>query len=76
MLHGLSQPEFDISFLSGRIFTAKTIFLPALASTGRLSAMAALSFKEMNLSADKVYIGYDIYFVPNSYFVKKNITCI
>ena len=76
VLHVLSQPEFENSLLSDKVLTAKAIFLVALASGDRRSAIAALSYNAMKLSEDKVCIGYDKEFVPKSYFVKKNITRI
>ena len=76
VLHVLSQPQYENALLSDKILTAKTIFLIALASGDRRSAIAALSFKSMDLSTDKVCIGYDTNFVPKSYFVKKNLTRI
>ena len=76
VLHVLSQPEFENSLRSDKVLTAKAIFLVALASGDRRSAIAALSYNAMKLSEDKVCIGYDKEFVPKSYFVKKNITRI
>ena len=58
------------------MLSAKALFLTALASGDRRSALAALSFSSMDLTENDLTIGYDTKFVPKSYFVRKNLTKI
>ena len=76
VLHVLSDPKNDNSLLSDKVLTAKAIFLTALASGDRRSAIAALSFDSVILTDNEMVIGYNKDFVPKSYFVKKNLTRI
>ena len=76
VLETLGDGQFANSLLSDKMLTAKAIFLTALASGDRRSALAALSFSSMDLTENDLTIGYDPKFVPKSYFVRKNLTKI
>ena len=59
-----------------KILTFKCIFLLALASGDRRSALAALSRSKIRVSSDAVVIPYNENFIPKSYFIKRNTTRI
>ena len=61
--------------LSLRLLTAKTIFLVALASGDRCSAIAALKSPPVEFS-DSVVVEFHDEFVPKSYFLKRNLSRI
>ena len=76
VLATLADTRFANSTLSDKVLTAKAIFLTALASGDRRSALAALDFNSLDLTSHNLTVNYDIKFIPKSYFVKKNITRI
>ena len=75
-LHLLSDLRNDNSLVSDKVLTAKAIFLTALASGDRRSAIAALSFDSVILTENEMVIGNNKDIVQKSYFVKKNRTRI
>ena len=54
----------------------KTVFLLALASGDRKSALAALSRSNIRILGDMIVVPYVDRYVPKSYFVKRNTTKI
>ena len=76
VLHVLSDPKNDNFLLSDKVLTAKAIFLTALTSGDRCSAIAALSFDSVILTENEMVIGNYKDFVQKSYFLKKNRTRI
>ena len=58
VLHVLSDPKNDNSILSDKVLTAKKVFLTALASGDRRSAIAELSFDSVILTENEMVIGY------------------
>ena len=59
-----------------KTLTMKTVFLLALASGDRKSALAALSRSKIRVLADMIVVPHVDRYVPKSYFVKKNTTKI
>ena len=59
-----------------KTLTMKTVFLLALASGDRKSALAALSRSKIRILADMIVVPYVDRYVPKSYFVKRNTTKI
>ena len=59
-----------------KTLTMKTVFLLALASGDRKSALAALSRSKISVLSDMVVVLYVDRYVPKSYFVKRNTTKI
>ena len=57
-----------------KTITFKCIFLIALASGDRRSALAALSRSKIRILQDTVVIPYNEDFIPKSFFVKRNTT--
>jgi hypothetical protein len=57
------------------LYTACVVFLVALASGDRCSALAALKFPPIS-SSDSVIVEFEDKFVPKSYFLRKNLTRI
>ena len=75
VLSVLCEDRFADDRLSLNILTAKSVFLLALASWERRSALAALAypprFDELHMS-----ISYHRDFILKSYFVRKNVTSL
>ena len=75
VLSVLCEDRFADDRLSLNILTAKSVFLLALASWERRSALAALAypqrFDELHMS-----ISYHRDFIPKNYFVRKNVTSL
>ena len=69
----LSQDNYSCDI---KILTMKFVFLLALASGDRRSAIASLSRSKIKLTRDSVVIPYVDDFIPKSYFLRKNCTKI
>lgn len=66
----------DSTSLSIKQLTCKTVFLIALASGDRRSAIAALSRPSLRRKDRGVAVDYNKDFVPKSYFLRKNLVRI
>ena len=75
VLSVLCEGQFADDRLSLDILTAKTVFLLALASGERRSALAALAYPPQ-FDESHMSIRYHRDFIPKSYFVRKNVTSL
>ena len=75
VLATLCDPKFSNDHLSLHLLTAKAVFLLALASGERRSALAACAYPP-TFDQDGMHVSFCRDFVPKSYFVRKNQTAI
>ena len=69
------DPQYSDDKLSLHLLTAKTVFLLALASGERRSALAACAYPP-TFDQDGMTVTFSRAFVPKSYFVRKNVTAV
>ena len=67
------DPQYSDDNLSLHMLTTKTVFLLALASGERRSALAACAYPP-TFDQDGMIVNFCRAFVPKSYFVRKNVT--
>ena len=75
VLRVLNSPQAVNESLSLRLLTAKVVFLVALASGDRCSAVAALKVPPRETD-EGIQVEFHDDFVPKSYFLKKNLSRI
>ena len=69
------EPQYSDDNLSLHLLTAKTVFLLALASGERRSALAACAYPP-TFDQDGMIVNFCRAFVPKCYFVRKNFTAV